>query len=100
MDGSGKYKQWITLFDHIDDDEYDGEMGETDDEPPRVHFSFHIQNETGPLRVKDQVKSKLPNSIAASKSPVREPIREPTREVSREVARDVTRDNSSSKYTS
>ena len=53
VDGSGKYKQWITLFDHIDDDEYDGEMGETDDEPPRVHFSFHIQTETNPVKAKD-----------------------------------------------
>lgn len=38
----GKYKQWITLFDHIDDDEYDGEMGENDEETPRILFNFHL----------------------------------------------------------
>ncbi len=34
--GESKYKQWITLFDHQDDDEYDGEMGENDEEVPRL----------------------------------------------------------------
>ena len=43
--GESKNKQWITLFDHIDDDEYDGEMGENDDEPPRVQFTFNITSE-------------------------------------------------------
>jgi hypothetical protein len=38
--GESRHKQYITLFDHIDDDEYDGEMGENDDEFPRVHFQF------------------------------------------------------------
>lgn len=40
--GESQHKQWITLFDHIDDDEYDGEMGENDDEAPRVYLSFEI----------------------------------------------------------
>jgi hypothetical protein len=30
------------LFDHLDDDEYDGEIGENDEETPRVHFAFHV----------------------------------------------------------
>lgn len=45
MAGESKHKQWITLFDHVDDDEYDGEMGENDDEQPRVRFSFDITSE-------------------------------------------------------
>jgi hypothetical protein len=32
----GRYTQWITLFDHLDDDEYDGDIGENDEESPRV----------------------------------------------------------------
>lgn len=40
--GEGKFKQWVTLFDNLDDDEYDGEMGENDDEAPRVLFGFDI----------------------------------------------------------
>jgi hypothetical protein len=43
--GESRHKQYITLFDHIDDDEYDGEMGENDDEVPRVHFQFQITSE-------------------------------------------------------
>jgi hypothetical protein len=34
--GESRYRQWITLFDHIDDDEYDGDFGENDLETPRV----------------------------------------------------------------
>ena len=34
---SKQYSQWITLFDHPDDDEYDGNLEEDDEEIPRVH---------------------------------------------------------------
>lgn len=34
--GDTKFRQWITLFDHIDDDEYDGDLCENDEEYPRV----------------------------------------------------------------
>lgn len=44
--GESKHKQWVTLFDHLDDDEYDGEMGENDDEQPRVQFTFNIVQES------------------------------------------------------
>lgn len=43
--GESKYKQWITLFDHIDDDEYDGDFCENDEEAPRVLFTFKIEQE-------------------------------------------------------
>ena len=42
VDSAGKYSQWITLFDHIDDDEYDGDLGENDEDAPRIQFQFHI----------------------------------------------------------
>jgi len=45
MAGESKHKQWITLFDHLDDDEYDGEMGENDDEQPRICFTFDLAYE-------------------------------------------------------
>jgi hypothetical protein len=44
--GDTKFRQWITLFDHIDDDEYDGDLCENDEEPPRVQFSFNVERET------------------------------------------------------
>ena len=43
--GESRHKQWVTLFDHQDDDEYDGDMGENDDEAPRVFLSFNITAE-------------------------------------------------------
>ena len=30
------FKQWITLFDDEDDDEFDGELGEDDEEMPMI----------------------------------------------------------------
>ena len=32
--GDSKHVQWITLFDHLDDDEYDGDFTECDEELP------------------------------------------------------------------
>ena len=34
--GLNTFTQWITLFEHEEDDEYDGEMGVNDDEEPRL----------------------------------------------------------------
>ena len=38
-----RHVQWVTLFDHPDDDVYDGILGEDDDEVPRVKIEFHIE---------------------------------------------------------
>jgi hypothetical protein len=38
--GLASYTQWITLFEHQDDDEYDGQMGLNDDEDPRICINF------------------------------------------------------------
>lgn len=43
--GEGAYTQWITLFEHEDDDEYDGEMGLDDDEDPRIKIRFITEQE-------------------------------------------------------
>ena len=44
--GLNTYNQWITLFEHEEDDEYDGEMGVNDDEQPMLRICFDIcQNE-------------------------------------------------------
>ena len=40
--GLNTYEQWITLFEHEEDDEYDGEMGLNDDEEPRIQVKFEI----------------------------------------------------------
>ena len=43
--GETRYKQWITLFDHADDDEYDGDFGENDEEAPRILFLFTVEQD-------------------------------------------------------
>ena len=35
--------QWITLFDHPDDDIYDGVLTESDEEVPRIQFEFIVE---------------------------------------------------------
>ena len=40
--GLNTYEQWITLFEHEEDDEYDGEMGIDDDEKPMLKIRFEI----------------------------------------------------------
>jgi len=40
--GLETYDQWITLFEHEEDDEYDGEMGVNDDEQPMIFIRFEI----------------------------------------------------------
>jgi hypothetical protein len=38
-----RYTQWITLFDHPDDDIYDGILNDDDDEVPRVQIEFLVE---------------------------------------------------------
>ena len=40
--GLNTFQQWITLFEHEDDDEYDGRMGLNDDEEPRLQATFQV----------------------------------------------------------
>jgi len=37
-----KYKQMITLFDDVDDDEFDGDLGEDDEELPMIATSIIV----------------------------------------------------------
>ena len=56
--GLASYTQWITLFEHQDDDEYDGQMGANDDEAPRILVTFvTTQNGVLPQNKKQPVSS-------------------------------------------
>ena len=76
--GESKHRQWITLFDHLDDDEYDGDMGENDDEVPRVQCSFQItsepKNQAPPARdsIQSNQSRQQTNILSSSKSPPRD----------------------------
>jgi len=37
------YKQNITLFDDVDDDEFDGELGEDDEEMPMIRTAITVE---------------------------------------------------------
>ncbi|CAI2383347.1 unnamed protein product [Moneuplotes crassus] len=38
------YSHWVTLFDYIEDDEYDGDLGIDDDEKPRAYIRYGLEN--------------------------------------------------------
>ena len=38
-----RYKQWITFFDHPDDDIYDGILNDDDEEVPRIYLEFLVE---------------------------------------------------------
>jgi len=33
---------WVTLFDDMEDDNFDGNLGEDDDELPRIYCNFEV----------------------------------------------------------
>ena len=37
-----EFAQWVTLFDEVDDDLYDGDLGEDDEESPKVMIAFKL----------------------------------------------------------
>jgi hypothetical protein len=37
-----EWNQWVTLFDDPDDDLFDGELGEDDEDVPRIHLTFKL----------------------------------------------------------
>ena len=39
-----RYIQWVTLFDHPDDDVYDGVLGEDDEETPRIRVEIAVED--------------------------------------------------------
>ena len=52
------FTQWITLFDDVDDDEFDGDLGEDDEELPMIKTSFRVNvieepKMASPQRAKD-----------------------------------------------
>lgn len=55
------FNQQITLFDDVEDDEYDGDFGEDDEEMPMIRTQITIVN---------QVKKALPEPTAAVSRPV------------------------------
>ena len=39
-----KYEQWFTLFDYLEDDIFDGTLGENDSESPMIQIRYHLSD--------------------------------------------------------
>lgn len=51
-------KLWITLFDFVEDDEYDGDLSENDDERPRILLQFKLTNDPPAVKKPEPVPAK------------------------------------------
>ena len=67
-----QFTQWITLFDDVDDDEYDGDLGEDDEELPMIKTTFTIGAIEEPKQPSPERKQ------APAPSPVKKEIAPPT----------------------
>lgn len=52
------FTQWITLFDDVDDDEFDGDLGEDDEELPMVKTTFSVAVHEEPKQVASPPRAK------------------------------------------
>ena len=57
------FKQWVTIFDHIDDDEYDGDPGDNDEEEPKILIDYsvtkYISNAEKPREISQKIEKKI-----------------------------------------
>lgn len=65
--GLNTYLMWVTLFEHRDDDEYDGQMGLQDNEEPRVQIQFVTQKDTDDFTRAKTYKN--PNALTTQAKP-------------------------------
>jgi hypothetical protein len=60
--------QWITLFDDLDDDEFDGDLGEDDEEHPMIHTSFTVTKVEEPAKSAVLPKKKGMEGLSSPKA--------------------------------
>jgi hypothetical protein len=65
--GIASHTQWITLFEHEDDDEYDGQMGLNDEEEPMILVNLVVSQNAVK---KDKPKEDRLSAKASPKQPV------------------------------
>lgn len=71
------YRNWVTLFDHPDDDVYDGIIGEDDDELPRVLLEIIVEEVQTPKR--DTTPQKGKQAVEeATKQVAKQPVKTTT----------------------
>jgi len=61
------YVQYITLFDHPDDDQYDGVLGTDDEEVPRVQIEFVVEEAGTEPKVSQSKGNATGKTIASSR---------------------------------
>lgn len=65
---------WVTLFDDLEDDMYDGQLGEDDWEQPRILLEYSVigSNYTSTMSNMDQLKHMIDNRDHNNKQPIDE----------------------------
>ena len=71
-------KYWITLFDYIEDDVYDGDLTENDEERPRILIQYKLTNEAASAR-RSHVSSSYSKVSKEHKSSYRTEPQQPAR---------------------
>lgn len=51
---TNNFDQWFTIFDTFDDDEFDGDIGVSDEETPMVHIGFKITEIDGEIEEEEE----------------------------------------------
>lgn len=59
------FKQWFTIFDTLEDDVFDGNIGDDDDEKPRLLIGFEIRNH---VEGEDESQQSSVNELSMTKS--------------------------------
>ena len=77
------YVQWITLFDDQDDDEFDGDLGEDDEELPMIKTYMKMTAiepvvESTPSPQKANPPRVVPQPVEEIKAPVKQELKKPT----------------------
>jgi hypothetical protein len=59
--GGTSHRHWVTLFDHVDDDEFDGDLGENDGDKPMIllDYSIHHNQPDKPKSTNEKIDKKI-----------------------------------------
>jgi chromosome segregation ATPase len=55
------FSHWVTLFDYIEDDEYDGDLGFDDEERPRAYIRYSVTGDASKQQKTTFIKTTLTN---------------------------------------
>lgn len=90
------YSHWVTLFDFIEDDEYDGDLGTNDEERPRAYIRYSLTGEASSTYVKKTATTTQRSTREDKKESMRQTVtttKTITSNYSNEAPRDIRSSN-------